>query len=73
MATITIPKSDVELQVKLLRLHLTYFPGMKNSKFISEVFNRGIAAIEAEIASLKPDYSEPTEEVAQPKAKKRTV
>ena len=66
MATITIPKTDVELQVKLLRLHLEKFPGMKNSEFISEVFNRGIAAIEADVAT------ETAPEEA-PKPRKRAV
>lgn len=66
MATITIPKTDVELQVKLLRLHLEKFPGMKNSEFISEVFNRGIAAIEADVTTEAP----PEE---APKPRKRAV
>ena len=69
MATITIPKTDVELQVKLLRLHLEKFPGMKNSEFISTVFYRGIAAIEADADT--EDAAEVQQEVAKPR--KRTV
>ena len=69
MATITIPKTDVELQVKLLRLHLERYPDMKNSEFISEVFNRGIAAIEADVPT--EDDAEVPQEVAKPR--KRAV